>query len=30
VLDTHNAARAYIKEWNEGRFGRMTLEEPAG
>jgi ribosome biogenesis GTPase A len=28
LLDTHNAARAYIKEWNEGRFGRMTLEAP--
>ena len=26
VLDTHNAAWAYLKDWNEGRFGRMTLE----
>jgi len=28
LLDVHNAASAYIKEFNEGRFGRMTLEEP--
>ena len=26
VLDTHNAAWAYIKAFNEGTFGRMTLE----
>jgi len=24
----HNAARSYIKAFNEGRFGRMTLEVP--
>jgi len=28
MLDTHNAAWAYIKDWNDGKFGRMTLEEP--
>ncbi len=28
ILDTHNAAWAYLKDWNEGKFGRMTLEEP--
>jgi ribosome biogenesis GTPase A len=28
LLDVHNASWAYIKEFNEGRFGRMTLEEP--
>jgi ribosome biogenesis GTPase A len=27
-VDTHNAAWAYIKDFNETRFGRMTLEEP--
>lgn len=27
LLDTHNAARAYIKEFNAGRLGRMTLED---
>jgi len=26
LADTHNAAWAYLREWNEGRFGRMTLE----
>jgi ribosome biogenesis GTPase A len=29
TLDTHNAAWSYIKEFNDGRFGRMTLELPA-
>jgi len=29
ILDTHSAAWSYIKEWNDGRFGRMTLELPA-
>jgi len=29
IADTHNAAWSYIKDWNDGRFGRMTLEEPA-
>ncbi len=28
LLDTHNAARAYLKEFNDGRFGRVTLEDP--
>ncbi len=28
VPDTHNAARSYIKEWDDGGFGRMTLEWP--
>jgi len=27
--DMHNAAWAYLKEWGDGRFGRMTLELPA-
>jgi ribosome biogenesis GTPase A len=26
ILNTHNAALAYIKDWGEGKFGRMTLE----
>ncbi len=26
VLDVHNASWAYIKDFGEGRFGRMTLE----
>jgi len=26
IPDTHNAAWSYIKEWSDGRFGRMTLE----
>ena len=29
VVDSHNAALAYVKDFNEGRFGRITLE-PAG
>lgn len=29
ILDTHNAAWAYIKDWGEAKFGRMTLEAPA-
>ncbi len=28
IVNTHNAAWAYIKDWNDGRFGRMTLEAP--
>ena len=28
IPDTHNAARSYLKEWNDGGFGRMTLEWP--
>jgi len=28
ILDTHNAAWSYIKDWSDGRFGRMTLELP--
>jgi ribosome biogenesis GTPase A len=27
LLDAHNAAWSYIKDWNEGKFGRMSLEE---
>jgi ribosome biogenesis GTPase A len=27
VLDTHNAAWSYMKDWSDGKFGRMTLEE---
>lgn len=26
--DTHNAAWSYIKDWSDGKFGRMTLEAP--
>jgi ribosome biogenesis GTPase A len=26
--DTHNAAWSYIKDWSDGKFGRMTLETP--
>jgi ribosome biogenesis GTPase A len=26
IPDTHNAAWSYIKDWNEGKFGRMTLD----
>ncbi|MBV8152190.1 MAG: 50S ribosome-binding GTPase [Candidatus Eremiobacteraeota bacterium] len=26
VIDTHNAAWSYIKDFGEGKFGRMTLE----
>ncbi len=29
VSDVHNAALAYMKEFGEGRFGRLTLEEAA-
>jgi ribosome biogenesis GTPase A len=29
ILDTHNAAWSYIKDWSDGKFGRMTLEAPA-
>ena len=28
-LDTHNAGWAYIKDWSDGKFGRMTLEAPS-
>lgn len=27
-IDTHNAAGAYVKAFNEGKFGRITFEEP--
>lgn len=27
--DLHNAARAYLSEFNAGTFGRITLDEPA-
>ena len=26
MLDTHNAAWSYMKDWSDGKFGRMTLE----
>ena len=29
IVDTHNAAWAFIKDFNDGTFGRMTLEWPA-
>jgi ribosome biogenesis GTPase A len=29
VIDINNAASSFIKEFGEGRFGRMTLEDPA-
>jgi ribosome biogenesis GTPase A len=25
-VDYHNAAQSYIKDFNDGKFGRMTLE----
>jgi len=28
IVDTSSAAWTYIKEWSDGRFGRMTLELP--
>jgi ribosome biogenesis GTPase A len=28
IVDMHNAAWSFLKDWNEGKFGRMTLEEP--
>ena len=28
IVDTHNAAWSYLKDFSEGKFGRMTLEEP--
>jgi len=28
IADTHNAAWAYLKELGDGKFGRMTFEEP--
>jgi ribosome biogenesis GTPase A len=28
VLDVHNASWAYVKDFGEGRFGRLTLESP--
>jgi len=30
IVDTHNAAWAYLKDFADGKFGRMTLEEPPG
>ncbi len=27
-LDTHNAAGAYLRAFNEGKFGRLSFEEP--
>ena len=27
-LDLHNAAGAYLKDFNEGKFGRITFERP--
>jgi len=27
IADTHNAAWSYIKDWSDGKFGRMTLED---
>ena len=29
-LDTHNAAGAYLRAFNEGRFGRLSFESPDG
>jgi len=28
TVDLHNAAGAYIKDFNDGKFGRITFEEP--
>lgn len=30
VIDYHNAAQSYIKDFNEGKFGRITLEPAPG
>ncbi len=27
-LDIHNAAGAYLKDFNDGKFGRITFERP--
>jgi len=27
--DIHNAARSYVKDFNDGKFGRITLESAA-
>lgn len=27
--DYHNAAQSYVKDFNDGKFGRITLEKPA-
>ncbi|GAC1652904.1 MAG: ribosome biogenesis GTPase YlqF [Vulcanimicrobiaceae bacterium] len=29
TADMHNAAQSYIKDFNEGKFGRITFETPA-
>ncbi|MBV9271706.1 MAG: 50S ribosome-binding GTPase, partial [Candidatus Eremiobacteraeota bacterium] len=29
-VDYHNAAQSYVKDFNDGKFGRITLEEPTG
>ncbi len=28
IVDMHNAAWSYLKDWSDGKFGRMTLEKP--
>jgi ribosome biogenesis GTPase A len=28
IVDIHNAAWSYLKDWSDGKFGRMTLEQP--
>lgn len=28
TVDMHNAAQSYIKDFNDGKFGRISLEEP--
>ncbi|MBV8726542.1 MAG: ribosome biogenesis GTPase YlqF [Candidatus Eremiobacteraeota bacterium] len=28
TIDMHNAAQSYIKDFNDGKFGRITFEEP--
>ncbi|GAC1399041.1 MAG: ribosome biogenesis GTPase YlqF [Vulcanimicrobiaceae bacterium] len=28
IVNTHNAAWSYMKDWSDGKFGRMTLEAP--
>jgi len=27
-VDYHNAAGSYIKDFNDGKFGRITFEDP--
>ena len=28
IVNLHNASSAYLKDFNDGKFGRITFEEP--